>query len=223
MIGRRYWLAVVVFMGVALPAAHAEELLYYENADGRVVITNVPSHPDARPVPGFEERVAAALRGDLPATPWDRTIGVLAGRYGISPDLVKAVALVESNLQPDAVSPKGAMGLMQLMPATAERYGVEDPFDPEQSLNAGARHLRDLLDEFGGDVTLALAAYNAGSGAVRRYRGVPSYPETQAYVRKVRSRLAVGRRARDDAGERREAGPGIEGRRLEDGTVLYSN
>jgi soluble lytic murein transglycosylase-like protein len=118
----------------------------------------------------------------------------VAREHGLSPQLIKAVALVESSFNTHAVSPKGAQGLMQLMPATARQYGVEDAFDPLQNLRAGTIHLRRLLDEFDGDLTLALAAYNAGSGAVRRHGGVPAYRETQEYVRKVRSNLSQGRR-----------------------------
>jgi len=95
---------------------------------------------------------------------------------------------VESNYEARAVSPKGAMGLMQLMPATARQYSLEDPFDPAQNLDAGLRHLRGLLDRYGkGKESLALAAYNAGEGAVTRYRGIPPYRETQNYVRRILS------------------------------------
>jgi soluble lytic murein transglycosylase-like protein len=132
--------------------------------------------------------------------------------------------MVESSLRPDAVSPKGAIGLMQLMPATAEQYGVEDPFDPDQSLRAGGALIRDLLDQFDGDLTLALAAYNAGPGAVRRYGGVPAYRETRDYVRKVRSQLQPEGRSserRDD--DAPVVAEDIRVRRLPDGTVLLSN
>jgi soluble lytic murein transglycosylase-like protein len=112
----------------------------------------------------------------------------------LPPALVKAVIAAESRFDTAAVSRAGAKGLMQLMPATARRYGVRDPLDPLQNLRAGARHLRDLLDEFGGDLTLALAAYNAGSGAVRRHGGVPDYRETREYVRKVHD--SMGREVR---------------------------
>jgi soluble lytic murein transglycosylase-like protein len=108
-----------------------------------------------------------------------------AQRHGLDPALVLAVVSVESAFRPDAVSPKGAQGLMQLMPATAAALGVADPFDPEQNLEAGSRHLRELVAFYDGDLTRALAAYNAGPGAVSRHRGVPPYRETREYVRKV--------------------------------------
>jgi soluble lytic murein transglycosylase-like protein len=108
---------------------------------------------------------------------------------GVDPSLVKAVALVESGFNAKAVSSKGARGLMQLLPETAKQYGVSDLQDPYQNLRAGAAHLRGLLDEFDGNVTLALAAYNAGSGAVRRYGGVPAYAETRDYVKKIEGKL----------------------------------
>jgi soluble lytic murein transglycosylase-like protein len=183
---------ITVLLAAALPAP-AEELLYYLK-DGGIVVTNVFDRRDARPIPGFgaSRRYSGAA---LPATSYDAFIDRVARENGLDPSLVKAVALVESGFEPRAVSPKGARGIMQLMPATAKRYGVTDAHDPYQSLRAGAMHLRDLLDEFGDDVTLALAAYNAGAGAVRRSGGVPAYAETREYVSRVQSRLdAAGRR-----------------------------
>jgi len=111
-----------------------------------------------------------------------------ARRHGLDPELVMAVVSVESGFRPGAVSPKGAQGLMQLMPKTAESLGVEDPFDPAQNLDGGARHLGQLLTIYGGDLVRALAAYNAGEGAVHRHGGVPPYRETRAYVKKVLER-----------------------------------
>ena len=108
-----------------------------------------------------------------------------ARRHGLDPELVLAVVAVESAFQPAAVSPKGAQGLMQLMPRTASSLGVGDPFDPAENLDGGARHLGSLLTLYRGDVQRALAAYNAGAGAVARHGGVPPYPETRDYVRKV--------------------------------------
>jgi len=120
-------------------------------------------------------------------------------RLGLPRGLVEAVARVESGLNPRAVSPAGALGLMQLMPGTARVLGASDPFDPAQNVEAGARYLRHLLDRFGGNLRLALAAYNPGPGAVERHGGVPPYAETRAYVDKVLA-LLPGRKAALQAG-----------------------
>ncbi|HEX6211134.1 MAG TPA: lytic transglycosylase domain-containing protein [Methylomirabilota bacterium] len=111
-----------------------------------------------------------------------------ARRHDLSPDLVRAVIQVESAWNPRAVSSKGALGLMQLMPATAAELGVTDPFDPEQNIRGGVTYLKRLLDRFNGNPELALAAYNAGPGAVEKYgRRIPPYRETRQYVRKIKS------------------------------------
>jgi soluble lytic murein transglycosylase-like protein len=115
----------------------------------------------------------------------DSAIEQAAARHNVDPNLVRAVVKVESNFNPNAVSRKGAMGLMQLMPSTARQLKVNNPFDPEQNVDAGVRHLKQLLDNYGGDVKLTLAAYNAGAGAVARSSGVPHYAETQNYVRRI--------------------------------------
>jgi soluble lytic murein transglycosylase-like protein len=109
-----------------------------------------------------------------------------ASQVRLHPGLLHAIVMAESAYNPKAKSNKGALGLMQLMPATADRYGVDDSFDPQQNLKGGARYLKDLLEEFEFDLKLALAAYNAGESAVRKYGNqIPPYPETQQYVRKV--------------------------------------
>jgi hypothetical protein len=115
----------------------------------------------------------------------DAAIDAAAERHHVDPSLVRSVVKVESNFNPNAVSRKGAMGLMQLMPSTARSLNVVNPFDPEQNVDAGVRHLRKLLDSYGGNVRLSLAAYNAGSGAVARSAGVPHFKETQDYVRRI--------------------------------------
>jgi soluble lytic murein transglycosylase-like protein len=115
----------------------------------------------------------------------DSAIAMAAARHNVDPNLVRAVVKVESNFNPNAVSRKGAMGLMQLMPSTARQLRVKNPFDPEQNVDAGVRHLKQLLESYGGDVNLTLAAYNAGSGAVARSAGVPHYAETRSYVRRI--------------------------------------
>ncbi|HWY20039.1 MAG TPA: lytic transglycosylase domain-containing protein [Candidatus Acidoferrum sp.] len=125
-------------------------------------------------------RGAASTPADI-----DTAIEQAAARHNVDPNLVRAVVKVESNFNPNAVSRKGAMGLMQLMPATARQLKVKNPFDPEQNVDAGVRHLKQLLESYGGDVKLTLAAYNAGAGAVARSSGVPHYTETQNYVRRI--------------------------------------
>ena len=115
----------------------------------------------------------------------DSSIVMAAARHNVDPNLVRAVVKVESNFNSNAVSRKGAMGLMQLMPSTARSLNVKNPFDPDQNVDAGVRHLKHLLENSGGDVNLTLAAYNAGSGAVARSAGVPHFAETQNYVRRI--------------------------------------
>jgi soluble lytic murein transglycosylase-like protein len=115
----------------------------------------------------------------------DSIVEQAALRHEVDPNLVRAIIRVESNFNPHAVSRKGAIGLMQLMPYTARSLNVSNPFDPRQNVDAGVRHFKKLLDSYGGNLELSLAAYNAGSSAVQRSRGVPRYAETQNYVKKI--------------------------------------
>jgi soluble lytic murein transglycosylase-like protein len=167
--------AIASIAAVALvPAAPCgAEIFTLVQPDGSLLITDEPLLPPA-----------IALGG----VPGEHPIDAIAKRHRVDPLLVRAVIRVESNFDPKAVSPKGAVGLMQLMPETAMRYGVENRFDPAQNVDGGVRYLRDLMAMFNGNLSLALAAYNAGEGAVIKYgRRIPPYPETQQYVVGVRS------------------------------------
>jgi hypothetical protein len=135
----------------------------------------------------------------------DSAIEQAAARHGVDANLVRALVKVESNFNPRAVSKKGAMGLMQLMPATARSLNVTNPFDPAQNVEAGVRHLKGLLDSYHGNVPLSLAAYNAGAGAVARYRGVPEFAETKNYVRQITNIYAGGIPASTSQAVRRAA------------------
>lgn len=149
--------------------------------------------------------------------PYQRLIEETAARYQLDPRLLEAVVEVESARRADAVSPKGAQGLAQLMPATARRLGVADPHDPADNLDGAARYLVWLIDRYQGDLRLALAAYNAGEGAVDRSGGIPAYPETRNYVGKVLTK--AGLRAR---GPRTGPDP-VRLVRRNDGSVLITN
>ncbi|MCE2540347.1 MAG: lytic transglycosylase domain-containing protein [Acidobacteria bacterium] len=138
------------------------------------------------PAGGSWDEASPAERSATPERPYDRLVEQAAARHGVDPGLVHALIEVESGYRADAVSSVGAMGLMQLMPRTARRYGVSDPLDPAANIDAGTQHLRALLDEFGPLYELsALAAYNAGEVVVRRHGGIPPYPQTHRFVRRV--------------------------------------
>lgn len=196
----QYWLnlaASVLLGGVLCPSpAGAQVVVVVEN--GRRVFVNEPAGTPREPLSDVENGPARSApapassartgRGNGSGTP---PAGLLqlaqatAERHQVDPALVHALIEAESSWDPQAVSPKGALGLMQLIPATAQRFGVADPFDARQNLDGGVRYLRQLLERYNGDLQKALAAYNAGEGAVDRVGGVPNYAETVRYVRKV--------------------------------------
>jgi soluble lytic murein transglycosylase len=160
------------------------------NANGVIEATNVPDSPSYRlTYPGKGTLIHSRGFRHAYSGQFDLDIEAAARLHQVSPELVKAVIAVESEFDQWAVSSKGARGLMQLMPSTARRLGVADSFDARANILAGTQYLRTLLDQFVGDVSLALAAYNAGPNAVLRYRGIPPYRETRGYVGKVQSLL----------------------------------
>jgi hypothetical protein len=156
----------------------------------RSLITRVG--PDEVPYPEPEARPSSEPAPDLSA--YAEIIDTLAREQGVDPRLVRAVIQVESGYRSRARSPKGAMGLMQLMPATARQYAVADPYEPRANIEAGVKHLRSLLDRF--ELSLALAAYNAGEAAVRRFGGIPPYGETREYVSRILTLAGLTRRTR---------------------------
>ncbi len=194
-------LAIAVLLASAIPSRGSAEAMYsFVDSDGVIHVTNVPQDPRFRRLrqrPGSSSGVHRVTLGGKARTPppllrrsslYDEHIRSAAERYGLPVPLLKAVMAVESNFNPAAVSEKGATGLMQLMPATARDMYVHDLYDPAQNIEGGARYLRHLHDQFGNDLVVVLAAYNAGPEAVRRSgRAVPPIRETQEYVSKVLS------------------------------------
>jgi hypothetical protein len=173
---------VVLFLMASL--CHAD-IYKYTDAEGVIHLTNVPTEHDVPYVLVMrEKRVIFQLKGDI--VPYDDLIAKASERYRIDSALVKAVIKAESNFNHRAVSPVGARGLMQLMPATAATLQVKDSFHPETNIDGGVRYLRYLMNMFNGNLPLVLAAYNAGENAVMRHNNrIPPYPETQTYVKRV--------------------------------------
>jgi soluble lytic murein transglycosylase-like protein len=154
----------------------------------KVLPDEVPYPEPAAPTEAASESDAESQATDaLESTPYGEIIAAVSEAHGVDPMLVRALIQVESNYRPRARSPKGAMGLMQLMPSTAREYKVRNPFDPRANIEAGIKHLKSLIDRFAGKVELGLAAYNAGEGAVKKFNGVPPYRETRNYVSKILS------------------------------------
>jgi soluble lytic murein transglycosylase-like protein len=181
-----------------LPVSTHAQIVASVGPDGKTVYVNgdsprdrhrstISSHSAAlsgrSAAPGNDEATSGSSAVSDPKL--DQIVRAAAERHDLDPALVKAVISTESAWNPYAVSPKGAMGLMQLVPSTAERFGVGNPYDPAQNVEGGTAYLKELLDRYHGDLKKSLAAYNAGPGAVDASGGVPWYPETRRYVQKV--------------------------------------
>ena len=202
---------VVLMVVMASPVlGHAEAR--FEERDGVLYVTNVERAAPLVTSARSPRAMPVTRSGDT----FRQLIVQAAERYALAPELVESVIRVESNFAPRAVSPKGARGLMQLMPATAKLLGVQDAFDIGQNIEGGVRHLRGLLDRYNGNVALALAAYNAGAEAVARHGGIPPFAETQAYVARILQLVGrVDALASTDGDLHRY--------RTTDGAVVYSN
>jgi len=203
-VARPEWLAPVLLAVLWLSHSPATADVYkFRDANGQILLTDNPrlgrgmallkrfrfsyEHPRS----GGHAPALKELKKRI--RQYEPLIREAARQFRLAPDLIHAVILAESAYRPQARSPKGAMGLMQLMPATAKRLGVEDPWDPRQNILGGAAYLRWLLDRYQGDLDLAVAAYNAGEGAVDRHgRQIPPYKETRAYVEKVKDFMSKG-------------------------------
>ena len=184
----RSLLVAAVVLCTASPAL--AQIYSWRDADGKLVLSDKP-RPDQGQQTTYEVHGGGSTRATTPqvardkSAPYDASINTHAERIGVAADLVRAVIQVESAFNPAAVSNKGAMGLMQLMPATAQELGVKNPFDPDQNIRGGVTYLKQLLNRYDNKVELALAAYNAGIGNVEKYGDVPPFKETRNYVNKI--------------------------------------
>jgi len=193
---------VCLALVTAFPALAAAQIYYWQDAAGNMVLSDRPKDPSAKTFsvgsaqPKNSTTATATFKTTRSATPdrsarFDAIINENAAVHGVSPHLVRAVIQQESAFNPRAVSHKGAMGLMQLMPATAAELGVTDPFDPSENIRGGVTYLKGLLRKFEHNIELALAAYNAGPNAVQRYGAIPPYRETRDYVTRITKAVDV--------------------------------
>jgi len=178
--------AMVALASLGWAATVAAETYRLIDGNGTVHLTNAPTDPRYRGLPSVSGTSRGWLRmSETSRNQYATEIREIASRHGVDPTLVESVIRAESAFNPTAVSRTGARGLMQLMPKTAMALGVRDSFNPRENIDGGVRHLRYLLDRYPANLPLAVAAYNAGEGAVDAYRGIPPYAETQQYVQRV--------------------------------------
>ena len=211
-----FGIVILVSAPPGIPSASAGALRLIDG-EGVVHFTNVPGDPRYRGLPGASATGPGSRpSGERPGVLYATEIHEISLQHDVDPVLVQAVIRAESAFNSSAVSSKGAGGLMQLMPRTASALGVLDRFDPRENIRGGVRHLRYLLDRYSGNVAMAVAAYNAGTGAVDFHRGIPPYPETEQYVQRVLGQADVSEgRGGSRQGIYRYPGP--------DDSLIYSN
>lgn len=180
MIGIRPPAALFLLFVLWIAAEARADIYVLKDSNGILHFTNVPSQSGYKPVMRDWSNGSRLAPGRL-----EEIIRSASNRYAVDPDLVRAVIKAESDFNTAARSPKGAQGLMQLMPDTARLHKVNNVYDPDENIDGGVRHLRLLLDRYQGNLRLTLAGYNAGIQAVEKYGGVPPYPETREYIRRV--------------------------------------
>ena len=187
-------ISLLVVLLFANPFSSHADIYKYVDKNGTIHLTNVTTNPQVNYVLVYrEKRILFNIKANDVAK-YDQIINRTAEKYNVDPALVKAVIKTESNFNHRAVSPKGARGLMQLMPSTAYALQVPDSFQPDNNVEGGVKYLRYLMELFKNDLSLALAAYNAGENAVIKHRGIPPYRETQNYVQRVLSQYHQYRR-----------------------------
>jgi soluble lytic murein transglycosylase-like protein len=234
-------LAAITLLFFFAPVVHAD-IYKYTDENGVICFTDAPLGrktekvmQEKKSAPHTDSRTSRRtspkrLRTSVSAEPVDYTpyVREAASKYEVEPELIRAVIRAESNGDHRAVSPKGAMGLMQLMPQTASDMNVSNPFNPEENIEGGTRYLRYLLEKFNGDITLALAAYNAGPKTVEKYGDIPPISETIQYVKKVyafyRGSRTVATQGGSEPAAKNVSVPAVVYKIvLADGTVLFTN
>ena len=203
--------------GLCFSVPAEAQIASYVNGQGRLIYINA-SPPMSRAKADSAPSQPAVVQ---PPVRLEKVVDKVAKRNHLDPALVQAVIQTESDWNPYAVSPKGAYGLMQLMPSTAERFGVDNVFNPVENIEGGTKYLRELLDRYHGNLRKSLAAYNAGPEAVDRYDGVPAYPETRSYVKKVTDTYFQSGSGHSRTGEyHRDPIRVVKG---QDGRIIYTN
>jgi soluble lytic murein transglycosylase-like protein len=180
-----WWIGCLLLGVLVLAPPVCADIYWYMDEKGVVHFTNTPTASDRKAYRVFIRETPASSKVSRSTDEFDRLITHASRLNGVEIPLLKAIIKAESDFNPKAVSRKGALGLMQIMPENLQKLDIEDPFDPRENILGGARYFRELFDRYEGKLALSLAAYNAGPTAVDRYNSIPPYPETEDYVRRV--------------------------------------